>query len=204
MCPERSANHLGRATADLCAAMTWRGARSAGITRCLTPGPQQANVARFRHGLGPFEVKMSKRQRQDLIDRRLAEVPLFEGLSKKELRLISQLATYVEEPAGAVLTEEGMSGREFFVVLDGWIEVYHDGRIIADYGPGYVFGEIALIDDRPRTATVVAKTPVTLDVIAQREFWAMLDQVPKLSKKLLKVVARRLADLERRDTTSSS
>ena len=147
---------------------------------------------------------MSKRQRQDLIDRRLAEVPLFEGLSKKELRLISQLATYVEEPAGAVLTEEGMSGREFFVVLDGWIEVYHDGRIIADYGPGYVFGEIALIDDRPRTATVVAKTPVTLDVIAQREFWAMLDQVPKLSKKLLKVVARRLADLERRDTSSSS
>ena len=154
--------------------------------------------------LGLFEVKMSKRQRQDLIDKRLADVPLFEGLSKKELRLISRLATYVKEPAGAVLTKEGMTGREFFIVLDGWIEVYHDGRIIADYGPGYVFGEIALIDDRPRTATVIAKTPVTLDVIAQREFWAMLDQVPKLSKKLLKVVGRRLADLERRDTTSSS
>ena len=98
----------------------------------------------------------------------------------------------MKEPTGAVLTKEGMSGREFFIVLDGWIEVYHDGRIIADYGPGYVFGEIALIDDRPRTATVVAKTQVTVDVIAQREFWALLDQVPKLSKKLLQVVARRV------------
>ena len=147
---------------------------------------------------------MSKRQRRDLIDKRLADVPLFEGLSKKELRRISQLATHVEEPAGTVLTKQGMSGREFFIVLDGWIEVLHGGRIVADDGPGYVFGEIALIDDRPRTATVVAKTPVTLEVIAQREFWAMLDEVPKLSKKLLKVVARRLADLERRDSASGA
>ena len=142
--------------------------------------------------------------RHDRIDQQLAQVPLFASLSKKELRLISQLATYLEEPAGTVLTKQGMTGREFFIVLAGAIEVTHDGRNIAQGGPGFVFGEIALIDHRPRTATVVARTPVTLEVIAQREFWAMLDLVPQLSKKLLVVVARRLADLEQKVSASGS
>ena len=57
--------------------------------------------------------------RHERIDEQLAKVPLFSGLSKKELQLISQLATYLEEPAGTVLTEEGKPGHEFIIVLDG-------------------------------------------------------------------------------------
>ena len=134
--------------------------------------------------------------RHDRIDEQLAQVDLFAGLSKKELRLISQLATYLEEPAGTVLTQEGEAGHEFIIVLDGEIEVRHGDRVVATRGPGSYIGEIALLDHRPRTATVVAKTPVAIEVIGRREFAGLLTEVPELSQQLLASVVRRLADLE--------
>jgi CRP-like cAMP-binding protein len=134
--------------------------------------------------------------RHESIDRQLAEVPLFAGLPAKELRLISQLATHLEEPAGTVLTQEGAIGREFIIVLDGEVEVRHGDTVVAERGAGSYVGEIALLDHRPRTATVVAKTPVSIEVIGQREFSSLLDEVPELSQRLLAAVARRLADLE--------
>src|SRR5262249_28114787 len=130
------------------------------------------------------------------VEEQLAQVPLFSGLSKKEIRLISQLATYLEEPAGTVLTEEGKPGREFIIVLDGEVEVRQGSRVVAERGPGSYVGEIALLDRRPRTATVVAKTPVAIEVIGQREFAALLAEVPEISQQLLASVARRLADLD--------
>ena len=141
--------------------------------------------------------------RQDRIDEQLAKVPLFQGLSKKELRLISQLATYLEEPAGAVLTQEGKVGHEFIIVLEGEIEIRQGDRIVATRGAGSYVGEIALIDHRPRTATVTAKTPVSIEVIGQREFAGLLAEVPELSQQLLAAVARRLADLDRQETDAS-
>ena len=142
--------------------------------------------------------------RHDRIDEHLANVPLFEGLSKKALRLISQLATQIEEPAGTVLIQEGKVGREFIIVIDGEIEVSQGGRIVAERRPGTYVGEIALLDHRPRTATVVAKTPVTLEVIGQREFAGLVGEVPELSQQLLAGAARRLADLEDKDPASDS
>jgi CRP/FNR family cyclic AMP-dependent transcriptional regulator len=134
--------------------------------------------------------------RHDRIEERLAQVPLFQGLSKKELKMISQLATYLEEPAGTVLTREGAVGHEFIIVLDGEIEVRQGDRVIAERGPGSYIGEIALLDHRPRTATVVAKTPIKIEVIGQREFAGLLAEVPELSQQLLAAVARRLEALE--------
>ena len=134
--------------------------------------------------------------RHERIEEQLAKVPLFSSLSKKELKLISQLATYLEEPTGTVLTEEGKPGHEFIIVLDGEIEVSQGGTVVAERGPGSYVGEIALLDRRPRTATVVAKTPVAIEVIGQREFAGLLAEVPELSQQLLATVARRLADLD--------
>jgi CRP/FNR family cyclic AMP-dependent transcriptional regulator len=82
------------------------------------------------------------------------------------------------------------------IVIDGEIEVTRDGRLIATHGPGTYAGEIALLDHRPRTATVVAKTRVQLEVIGPREFAGLLAEVPELSQQLLESVARRLADLD--------
>ena len=141
--------------------------------------------------------------RHDRIEEQLAQVPLFEGLSKKELRMISQLATYLEEPAGPVLTREGATGHEFIIVLDGEIEVSQGGRVVATRGAGSYIGEIALLDHRPRTATVTAKTPIRIEVIGQREFAGLLVEVPELSQQLLGAMARRLEDLETGTTSTS-
>jgi hypothetical protein len=102
------------------------------------------------------------------IDEQLAAVPLFAGLSKKQLRRISSLITRIDLPAGQVLTLEGQSGSEFFVVLEGEVEVRQGDRVIATRRPGEYVGEIALLDRRPRTATVVATTPVSVEVLPAR------------------------------------
>ena len=126
----------------------------------------------------------------------LQEVPLFKGLSKKQLRLISSLATRLDEPAGTVLTKEGGRGQEFIIVLAGEVEVRKDDRVVATRGPGSYIGEIALLDNRPRTATVVAKTPVTIEVIGRREFHGLLAESPQLSTEIMATVGQRLAELE--------
>ena len=105
--------------------------------------------------------------RQARIEEQLAEVPLFSSLSKKEIRQISQLATPLGEPTGAVLVQEGRIGHEFIIVLEGEIEIRKGDQVIATRRPGSYIGEIALIDHRPRTATVVATTPVSIEVIGQ-------------------------------------
>ncbi len=134
--------------------------------------------------------------RQARIEEQLAQVPLFSSLSKKEIRQISQLATPLDEPAGTVLVKEGKVGHEFIIVLEGEIEVRKGDQVIATRGPGSYIGEIALIDHRPRTATVVATTPVSIEVIGQREFAELLLEMPELAQQILATVARRLSDLD--------
>jgi CRP/FNR family transcriptional regulator, cyclic AMP receptor protein len=130
------------------------------------------------------------------IDERLAAVPLFEGLSKRQLRRISALMTRLDRPAGKVLTREGQQGYEFFIVLEGEVEVRQGDRVVARRGPGEYVGEIALLDKRPRTATVVATTPVSVEVLSRREFMSLLAQAPQLSEQIMATMAQRLADLD--------
>ena len=140
--------------------------------------------------------------RHDRVGDEFARVPLFEGLSRKELELVARLATYLEAPAGTVLTTEGQTGHEFIVVLEGEVEVSRGGTVIATRGAGTYVGEIALLDHRPRTATVTAKTPVKIEVIGQREFAGLIAEVPEISQKLLPAMAKRLADLEDESDTA--
>jgi CRP-like cAMP-binding protein len=134
--------------------------------------------------------------RRDWIDEQLAAVPLFAGLSKKQLRRISSLMTRIDRPAGQVLTTQGEPGFEFFIVLEGEVEVRQGDRVIATRREGEYVGEIALLDQRPRTATVVAITPVSVEVLNRREFVSLLTQAPELSEQMLATMAQRLADLE--------
>lgn len=130
------------------------------------------------------------------IDEQLAAVPLFAGLSKKQLGRISGLMTRIDRPAGQVLTTEGQPGFEFFIVLEGEVEVRQGDRVIATRRAGEYVGEIALLDRRPRTATVVATTPVSVEVLSRREFVSLLAEVPELSEHIMATMAARLADLE--------
>ena len=135
------------------------------------------------------------------IDEHLAAVPLFEGLSKQQLRRISRLMTRLDWPAGKVLTREGEQGDEFVIVLEGEVEVRQGDRVVATRGPGEYVGEIALLDKRPRTATVVATTPVLVEVLSRREFMSLLAEAPELSEQILATVAQRLADLDAQGTS---
>jgi CRP-like cAMP-binding protein len=134
--------------------------------------------------------------RHAYIDERLAEIPLFQGLSKKELSHISSLATRLELPAGKALTKEGQQGYEFIIVLEGEVEVRQHGQVIAKRGAGDYFGEIALLDNRPRTATVVATTPVVIEVIERREFLGLVAENPEIGQTIMATMAQRLGELE--------
>jgi CRP-like cAMP-binding protein len=103
--------------------------------------------------------------------------------------------------AGRVLCDEGSMGHEFYLILDGNAAVRKAGRKVATLGPGQYFGEMALLDKGPRSATVVAETPMTLLVIGQREFAAVLDEVPTMAHKLLAVMAGRLREADARATS---
>lgn len=122
----------------------------------------------------------------------LAEVPLFETFSRKQLRRVAQAADQIDVEAGRVLMEEGDVGREAFVVVEGELEVRTDGRVLATLGPGAPVGEIALIDEAPRNATVTATKDTSLLVVGQREFAGLLNESPEFARALMMALASRL------------
>src|SRR5262245_53495051 len=128
----------------------------------------------------------------------LAQVPLFKDLSKSHLRRVRSLTTRVDVAPGRVLAREGGAGHEFVVVLEGDVEVRQGDEVVATCGAGEYFGEIALIEHRPRTATVVATSPAVLDVIGQREFAELLAEEPEIGEQIRATAARRLEDDEQR------
>jgi CRP-like cAMP-binding protein len=126
----------------------------------------------------------------------LAKVPLFAACSRKELQSIAKASDEVTVPSDKVLVEQGASGRECFVIVEGTASVRRNGRKVATLGPGSYFGELSLLDKGPRTATVTADTPLTVLVLGPREFSSILDSVPGLSHKLLATLASRVRDLD--------
>ena len=128
----------------------------------------------------------------------LRNVALFSACTDKELELISTATTPVHVDAGTVMAREGLAGHEFIAIVEGRARVEIGGRIVAELGEGDFFGEVALLDGGPRTATVVAETDVVAEVIGQREFGHVVEQAPHMARSLLLGLARRLraADLQ--------
>jgi CRP/FNR family transcriptional regulator, cyclic AMP receptor protein len=133
------------------------------------------------------------RLRRDAKVELLRKVPLFSRCSKNELRRIAAIGDELELPEGRELTREGDRGREFFVVLAGGAEVRRKGRRVNTLGPGDFLGEIALLTQSPRTATVTASSPVDVLVITGREFRTLLRDSPEIQRKVLGALAERLA-----------
>jgi CRP/FNR family transcriptional regulator, cyclic AMP receptor protein len=126
----------------------------------------------------------------------LARVPLFASCTRHELRDIACLGTELDIAAGAELTTEGTRGREFFLVIEGEADCSVRGTTVAVLGPGDFFGELALLDGGPRTATVTAVSPVHVVVMSASEFTELLRTSPSISLKLLQNLTRRLRDAE--------
>jgi CRP-like cAMP-binding protein len=134
--------------------------------------------------------------RQGSTDELLAQVPLFEGLSKEQLSRVASLMTRVDLGAGQVLVRQGEIGREFLILLEGEVEVARDGKVIATRSAGDYVGEIALLDKRPRTATVTTKTEIAAEVLNRAEFSTLLADAPELSNQIMATMARRLAEID--------
>jgi CRP/FNR family transcriptional regulator, cyclic AMP receptor protein len=133
-------------------------------------------------------VPLTKNEKVELLKR----IPLFAGCTKAELIEIALSADEREAPEGDRLTEEAQRGGEFFILVEGAVAVRRGGRKLADLGPGDWFGEIAILTYRPRTATVMATSPVRLLVISDRTFRRVVETMPRIALKVLRNVAERL------------
>jgi CRP/FNR family cyclic AMP-dependent transcriptional regulator len=123
----------------------------------------------------------------------IRKVPLFSRLSKKGLEDVAHIADEIDLPTGKVMATEGDRGREFFVLLEGEAEVTKGDRQINTMGKGDFFGEIALVTEMPRTATVKATSEVRVLVINERDFAALLKSSPEVSTQVAEALVERLS-----------
>ncbi|HKC77633.1 MAG TPA: cyclic nucleotide-binding domain-containing protein [Gaiellaceae bacterium] len=122
----------------------------------------------------------------------LRQVPLFAGCSRRELAEIALRSTDVSLPAGRVLMKEGDAGREFMVLISGSAEVRRGGQWVAELSDGDFLGEISLVADVPRTATVTTLTPADVLLLTARDFKTLMRDVPSLQPKVVYALAMRL------------
>ena len=122
----------------------------------------------------------------------MKKVPLFASLGNAQLAQVASIADEVRLPEGKVLTREGERGREFFILIDGEVEVRRKGRKVATMVPGEFFGELALVSNRPRTATATALKPVRVLVVKDSSFRSVLLRTPQIALKVLQAAVERL------------
>jgi CRP/FNR family transcriptional regulator, cyclic AMP receptor protein len=128
----------------------------------------------------------------------LGNVPLFASCSKKELKALQSLCDRVDVAAGKELVRQGTTGYECFVLLTGTADVTINGRFVTSLGPGAYFGELALLDKQPRSATVTASSASSLLVLGPRQFSTALESFPGLAQKMLAGLAQRLREANSR------
>lgn len=134
-------------------------------------------------------MRLHKDAKVDLISR----VPLFARCSKKELRLIANLADQIEWPEGKTVIKEGRPGSEFFILIDGTASVSQGGGKVRDLGAGEWVGEIALVANVPRTATVVTSSPVRALVLTRGGFSRLIEDSPSIAARVLEGLGERVA-----------
>jgi CRP-like cAMP-binding protein len=127
----------------------------------------------------------------------LAEVPLFAGMSARQVRRVARLGSAARFDAHAPIVEAGDAGEAFYVILSGRVEVRRrHKRAPAELGPGAYFGEMALIDGAPRSASVVATRETVCLVVPRRPFAKLLKDEPAIASALLRTLAARVRELE--------
>jgi CRP/FNR family cyclic AMP-dependent transcriptional regulator len=126
----------------------------------------------------------------------LENVSLFTECSKRELAQIADATVEVRVPSGTVVVEQGAPGDKFYVIAEGLAYVTLDGKKVASIHPGSFFGEMALLDQGPRTATVTAELPTRLLVLDSRSFVAVVKDNPSVALKIMRGLAERLRAAE--------
>lgn len=130
----------------------------------------------------------------------LKNVWLFSACTNKELSRIASMVDEADVSEGAVLTKEGAVGHEFFAVASGKATARLRNKKLASYGPGDFFGEMSLLDQGPRSATITADTDMTLYVLDGRSFGNLIERYPAVARKILRGLAQRLRKAEKAPT----
>jgi CRP/FNR family transcriptional regulator, cyclic AMP receptor protein len=171
--------------------------------RSITARERSRNEGRWREsqhqscaGVNCVPVRRSRSSKVDVLRR----VPLFQGLSQRQLEQVARLADEVEVETGKRLAIAGETGHELFVILEGEASVKTgDGRAVK-LRSGEFFGEMSLLDGGPRSSSVEADTPMKLLVVGTREFWELLHEAPPLAGKIMRTLSQRLRNAERAHT----
>ena len=131
------------------------------------------------------------------LDSMLAAVPLFEGLSKRQLKQVAKLATLVEHPQGTTIVKQGGPGESLMAVISGEAKIQVNGKTVGRVLPGDHFGEISLLDGGARSASVISATPVTLLRIPHEDFLKALVNDSPLAVALMVGMARMIRRVDR-------
>jgi CRP/FNR family cyclic AMP-dependent transcriptional regulator len=126
----------------------------------------------------------------------LNRIPLFSRLDTHNIARVGMLADEVDVPSGKVLIRQGDAGGDLMVLVSGQVAVERNGERLTTLGPGDFFGEIALIDEGPRTATVTTESPSSLLVVTHRDFHALMEEIPEVAVQILAAMAHRLRSLD--------
>lgn len=137
---------------------------------------------------------MFRRKKADEAAKHLADIAFFEGFTPAELARVADLADEVDAEQGAELTDQGRPGQECYVILDGQASVFFGDQHVATLQEGSMVGEMALLDHKPRSATVVAETPMKLLAFDTRSFRALLDEMPKASQRVMSLLNARVRE----------
>ena len=136
-------------------------------------------------------MPMFRCRRSEKVDL-LGKIPLFGRLTQRQLNAVAKHVDEVQLRKGAVLAKQGAQGLEAIIIVDGRARVEGDGRTLAELGPGDVVGEMSVIDGKPRSATVIAETPMNLLVLHRRDFMSVLETVPGFQRRLLVTLCERV------------
>jgi CRP-like cAMP-binding protein len=147
----------------------------------------------------PFEVISGEGEaavRAERARSALESVALFRDLTREQLAMVARLAREASAVAGEVIVREGEAGDQLLVVVEGTVRVERGDRELTRMGPGEYFGEISLLDGGPRTATIVAESPVTLVSIGKQSFDHLMDTVPDMRERMILVLCARLRNVQ--------
>jgi CRP-like cAMP-binding protein len=128
-----------------------------------------------------------------MLEAQLTEVPFFSSLSKREIKEIARATDEIDVKQGEVLAREGDAGQEFFVIMEGTAEVVRGGERIAELGKGDFFGEMALVGDAPRMATVSATSPMRVAVMSRPAFRSVDRTMPAVHARIVEAIEARRA-----------
>lgn len=124
----------------------------------------------------------------------LEKNPLWAGLDRKDLKAILKVAMERRFETGDIILSRGEGGVGFYLIRDGLVEIKSDGNILAKLGPGQFFGEMAILDNQPRSADVVAAEPSRCLIVSEWSFKALISENPKIALNMLQEFARRLRE----------